>query len=64
MNQIDMIAEMEASAKALGVPMYEICERAGIAPSTYYRWKQGADARLSKLNALADEIAKAGKQTA
>jgi transcriptional regulator with XRE-family HTH domain len=33
--------EMEAKAKELGLSMEVLCERAGIAPSTFYRWKAG-----------------------
>lgn len=39
MNQQTIIADLEARAKAIGVPMCDICREAGVAPSTVSRWK-------------------------
>ena len=33
--------EMETAAKAAGFSMKKVCEKAGIAPSTWYRWRKG-----------------------
>lgn len=33
--------EIEARAKAAGLTLVEVCRRAGIAPSTFSRWKAG-----------------------
>jgi predicted transcriptional regulator len=61
MEQQTVIAGLEARAKALGVPMYEVCRRAGVAASTPSRWK-GANpvgmtfSTLSKLQAALDEM--------
>jgi transcriptional regulator with XRE-family HTH domain len=34
-------AEIEARAKEAGLSLAELCERAGIALSTFYRWRSG-----------------------
>jgi transcriptional regulator with XRE-family HTH domain len=34
-------AEIEARAKVVGLSLPELCERAGIALSTFYRWRSG-----------------------
>ena len=39
MDQQSTIAALEARAKALGIPMCDICREAGVAPSTVSRWK-------------------------
>lgn len=39
MNQQSIIADLEARAKAIGVPMGDLCREAGVAPSTVSRWK-------------------------
>jgi len=44
MTQADTIAELEARATRAGVPLYKIAKRAGISPSTIYRWKTGSKA--------------------
>jgi len=40
MDQQQIIADIEARADALGLPMYEVCQRAGIHPTTFSRWKR------------------------
>lgn len=35
-------SEVEELAKKAGLPMYEVCRRAGIAQSTFTRWKNGS----------------------
>lgn len=35
------VAEVEDRAKALDLPLDELCRRAGIALSTFYHWKAG-----------------------
>lgn len=52
MDQATIIASLESRASALGVPLYKICEAAGIAASTYYRWKDGTPASLAKTAAI------------
>ena len=39
MDQQTIIAELEARASNLGLPMSEVCRRAGIHPTTVSRWK-------------------------
>lgn len=38
-NIRDAIADIEARAKAAGVPIRRLCQVAGIAPSNWNRWK-------------------------
>jgi len=47
-----IIASLEARAAALDTPMYKVCEAAGVAPSTYYRWKAGGSATFATLVAV------------
>jgi transcriptional regulator with XRE-family HTH domain len=35
-------AELHQRAKAVGLSIRELCERAGVAASTFVRWKRGA----------------------
>lgn len=35
-------AEVEAQAKEAGLTIVEACQKAGIAVSTFYRWRSGA----------------------
>lgn len=39
MDQQKFIADFEARAKALGLSMGQVCEDAGIHPTTFSRWK-------------------------
>ena len=39
MDQQAIIAGIEARAKALGLPIAELCRRAGVHPTTFSRWK-------------------------
>lgn len=39
MNQQEIIASLEARAKAAGLPIAEVCKRAGVHPTTFSRWK-------------------------
>ncbi len=41
MSQLLTPAEIEARAKDAGMSIVEVCRKAGIAPSTFYRWKAG-----------------------
>ena len=58
MDQQSIIAEMERRARRAGVFMGQICDLAGIARSTFYRWKQSPgggkpiSATLESLNRL------------
>jgi transcriptional regulator with XRE-family HTH domain len=50
MDQDNIIAEWEARAKAAGATIADICGRAGIAPSTFSRWKSGTSITLATAN--------------
>lgn len=39
MDQQTIIADLEARAKAVGLPMSEVCKRANVHPTTFSRWK-------------------------
>lgn len=39
MDQQQTIASVEARAKAAGLPIAELCRRAGVHPTTFSRWK-------------------------
>lgn len=51
-DQTAILAGFEARAKALDIKMYKVCEEAGLAPSTYYRWVEGTPANIDNLNAV------------
>lgn len=42
MDQQTIIADLEARAKALSVPISRICFDAGVHPTTFSRWKLSA----------------------
>lgn len=39
MDQQIIVAEIEARAKAIGLPMSDVCQKAGVHPTTFSRWK-------------------------
>lgn len=68
MDQQTIIAELEARARAVGLPMSEVCSRAGVHPTTFSRWKlsdKNSDpvgASLKSLSAIDEAIAAAETQ--
>jgi Transposase len=40
MEKETLIESIKSRAFLAGLPVYELCNRAGIAPSTFYRWKK------------------------
>lgn len=59
MDQAEIVEQLEARARALGLPMCEVCRRAGVAASTPSRWKGPKPigmmfATLRKLTAVLD----------
>lgn len=42
MEEFKTPAEIEAMAKQAGISVAEVCRRAGVAPSTFTRWKGGS----------------------
>lgn len=42
MNDLLTAADLEALAKAKPISIAEVCRRAGVAESTFWRWKSGA----------------------
>lgn len=73
MDQQTLIAEVEARAKAADIPMYRVCEAAGIHPTTLSRWKVSTQnpqpvnagfAKLMDLRKAIDDLAPASEQDA
>lgn len=57
MEQADPLSALFASAKAHGVPMAAICERANVDPTTPSRWKRKKNgATVEKLTALSTAL--------
>lgn len=53
----DLIRDIEAQARAKKLSISKICERAGIARSTYQRWKKGiSDPSISAINRIYDVL--------
>ena len=52
MSQTDAIKNIAARADALGKPIHILCREAGLAPSTFYRWRKGAKAGFDNLLAV------------
>jgi transcriptional regulator with XRE-family HTH domain len=47
------LKQIEDSASKAGITMRELCQRAGIAYTTYWRWSSGkSEPKLSKLEKL------------
>ncbi len=42
MNQESVIADIEQKARAAGVSISALCNRAGVHPTTFSRWKKSA----------------------
>lgn len=69
MDQQAIIADLEARAKTVGLPMSEVCQRAKLHPTTFSRWKQSEKnpspigATIRSLAAL-DEVLKAAEAEA
>lgn len=63
MDQQAIIAELEDRAKAVGLPISEVCRRANLHPTTFSRWKHSdknsdpIGATIKSLSAL-DEVLK------
>lgn len=70
MDQQTIIAGFEARARALGLPMSQVCDAAGVHPTTFSRWKRSernpkpVGASLKSLAALDAAIAAAEKVAA
>lgn len=62
MDQQDIIADIERRAKEAGVSISELCEEAGIHPTTFSRWKRSdrnpapIGATIKSLSALTDAL--------
>lgn len=41
--------EIEADATAAGLSIPEMCRKAGVAPSTFYRWRDGSNSPAVKI---------------
>lgn len=64
MDQQIIIADLEARAKNVGLPMAEVCRRANIHPTTFSRWKLSdknpdpIGATIKSLSAIDEVLAK------
>jgi len=59
----DFIAELEQSAAVAGVEMREALVEAGIATTTFSRWRAGSfDPRMSSIRRLQEAIAAVAKR--
>lgn len=56
MDQEAIIADIEARARRLNIPMYSLCEMAGVNNATVSKWKAGADAKISTVKKLLDQL--------
>lgn len=62
MDQQDIIATIENRAAKLGVSISEVCQQAGVHPTTFSRWKrseknpQPIGATIKSLSALTDAL--------
>lgn len=56
MDSKTIAAQLEARANSVGVPIYSVCERAGIAPSTFYRWREGGPYTSTKVSAISSML--------
>jgi transcriptional regulator with XRE-family HTH domain len=56
------LKQIEDSASKAGITMRELCQRAGIAHTTYWRWASGkSEPKLSKLAKLIQAAKEVGK---
>lgn len=63
MQAIPTPQEIEAAAERAGTSMIQVCKRAGIAYSTFWRWQcRGADMSSGRLQLLMDTIAEIGAE--
>ena len=56
--------EIAKLAKDGGLTIPQLCARAQIAPSTFYRWRKGSEMTVSNARRLWQEACKAAKPTA
>lgn len=62
MDQQDIIADIEERAAKLQLSIYELCQNAGVHPTTFSRWKkseknpQPIGATLKSLSAITMEL--------
>jgi hypothetical protein len=57
MEQHDPVEALYARAKAAEIPMYLVCDRAGVARSTPSRWRSDKNgATTTSINALNDAL--------
>jgi transcriptional regulator with XRE-family HTH domain len=62
MDQQDIIAEIESRAAKLGLTISQVCDAAGVHPTTFSRWKKSernpepVGATLKSLSAITQEL--------
>jgi hypothetical protein len=52
------IERVEADAKAIGVPMRDVCEAVGASRTTPSRWKRNTPATVELLGQMQEEVAR------
>ena len=56
MDSISVVEELEARAKAVGLSLNEVCRQAGVARSTFTRWKSGDHTPTIRVLQKMDEV--------
>ncbi len=56
MDQNQIIIDIEVRAKRLRLPIYTLCKESGVHPTTFSKWKNGVDARISGIKKLMDTL--------
>lgn len=70
MDQQTIIAELEGRAAALNLSISEVCQRAGVHPTTFSRWKVSeknpdpVGATIKSLRAISDVLEAAERKAA
>lgn len=59
-----IVADYESRARKLDMKMYLVCEKAGVAASTYYRWLSAGDAKVSNLIKIEEALIDLEKEKA
>jgi hypothetical protein len=61
----DPLSEIEAECAACGLDLRKVLAAAGVAPSTWWRWKNDKfEPRTRTLRAISEEIARGKQQSA
>lgn len=62
MDSSEMIRDLEAQARAKGLSISDVCQEAGVARSTFTRWKAGShEPNMRTFQKISEAIAAAPK---